>query len=573
MLKKLLFTVVVLMEVNATYAQAESKYPKNYFRSPLDIPMSLSGNFGEIRPNHFHSGIDLRTNGREGLNTYAVADGYVSRIKVSPYGYGKALYITHPNGYVSVYGHLRAYNGAIEEYVKKAQYEKELFEVELFPAKDEIKVTKGQVIGFTGNTGSSGGPHLHFEIRDEKTEQPINPLYFGFIVPDTVKPRIKSVAVYPLEENSTVNGKQRPKIIKVSYANGKHTLKPADSVTVSGAVGFAVETFDGENNSPGPNGVHRVELHVDGSKVYSHVFETFAFDQTRYVNAHIDYPEKRASGQALQRSFLLKNNKLGIYHEVANRGVISFTDSAYHKVKYILSDINGNTTVLEMKVKSKPPRTAKLVYLADIEKKFDCMKESNFASDDIKVNIPANALYEDIEFRCSKSKDTLKGAIAPTHHVHDPDVPLHLPCTIMIKTKPIAHSLQSKALVVSLNEKRSSEGGEYLDGWVTAQVKSFGKFTVMLDTIAPSIAPVNIAPGKVLTKARTISVKISDNLSGIKKYRATVDGKWILMEYEPKQSMLYYTFDEKVGSGQHTFNLEVTDAKGNTAKYEAKFRR
>ena len=165
MLKNLLLPVMVLLGMIAS-AQTESKYPKNYFRSPLDIPMSLSGNFGEIRPNHFHSGLDLRTNSREGLNIYAVADGYVSRIKVSPYGYGKAIYITHPNGYVSVYGHLSAYSGAIAEYIKKAQYEKESFEVELFPAKDEIKVTKGQVIAFSGNTGGSGGPHLHFEIRD-----------------------------------------------------------------------------------------------------------------------------------------------------------------------------------------------------------------------------------------------------------------------------------------------------------------------------------------------------------------------------------------------------------------------
>ena len=380
--------------------------------------------------------------------------------------------------------------------------------------------------------------------------------------------------MYPLEENSEVNGKRKPKIIKVSYTKGKHTIKPADSLTVSGAIGFAVETFDGENNSPGPNGVHRVELHVDGNKVYSHVFEAFFFDQTRYVNAHIDYPEKRSSGQALQRSFLLKNNQLGIYYDVTDRGVISFTDSAYHKVKYVLSDISGNITVLELKVKSKRPKAAKPVFLADIEKRFDCMKESNFTSEHIKVSLPANSLYEDIEFKWSKSKDTLQGAIAPTHAVHDADIPVHLPYSLSIKTKPLAHSQQAKALVVSIsNGKKSAEGGEYSDGWITAQVKSFGKYTVMLDTVAPTIKPVNIAAGKDMSKMKTISVKVGDNLSGVRKYRATIDGKWILMEYEPKQSLLFYTFDEKTGKGAHTFNLEVTDSKGNTERYEAKFKR
>lgn len=573
MLRNLLLPVMMVLGVNVSYAQTGSKYPKDYFRSPLDIPLSLSGNFGEVRTNHFHSGIDLRTGGREGLKTYAIADGYVSRIKVSPYGYGKALYITHPNGYVSVYGHLKDYNGAIAEYVQKAQYEKESFEIELFPAKDELKVTKGQVIAFTGNTGSSGGPHLHFEIRDEKTEHIINPLAFGLKVADNVKPRIKSVAVYPLEENSEVNGRNKTKTIKVAYSKGNHSLPAGESITVSGAIGFAIETYDGENNSPGPNGVYRVELYVDDNKIYSHQFETFSFDQTRYVNAFIDYAGKRASGHTLQRSFLLKNNQLNIYSDISNRGVINFTDSAYHKVKYILSDYYGNTTTLEIKVKSKPPRPAKPIYLADIEKRFDCMKESNYTSEDVKINLPANALYEDVEFKWSKSRDTMPGAISPTHYVHDPDVPVHVPYTLSIKTKLIPHSLQSKALIVSLNGRKSPEGGEYVDGWITTKLKSFGKYTVMLDTIAPIIKPVNIYQGKNLSNARTIAVKIDDNLSGIMEYRATIDDKWILMEYEPKQSLLYYTFNETVGKGEHTFKLEVLDNRRNIEKYEAKFTR
>lgn len=550
-----------------------TNYPKDYFRSPLDVELSLSGNFGEIRPNHFHSGLDLRTAGKEGLSVYAIADGYVSRIKVSPYGYGRALYITHPNGYVSVYGHLSAYNGAIAEYVKKAQYSKESFEVELFPGKDELKVTKGQIVAYTGNTGSSGGPHLHFEIRDEKTENIINPLYFGFKVPDTVKPKIKSIGVYPLDDNSKVNGKRSAKTITVTALNGKYSIK--DSVKVSGNIGFAIDTYDGENNSPGPNGAHSVSLYVDGQEIYAHTFESFSFDQTRYVNAHIDYASKRSSGKTLQRCYLLKNNQLGIYHDVKNKGITSFTDSVLHTVKYVVSDINGNTSTLEIKVKSSPPPPAKQVYLKDLEKaelsRFDCTRDGHFQSADVKIDVPSDALYEDIQFSWSKSKDTLAGAIAPVHYVHDASVPLQKAYMLSIKVPQLTNSQQSKALIVAVNGKGfSSEGGEWTDGWITTQTKTFGKFTVAFDTVAPVIKPVNIAAGKDLSKAKSIMVKTSDNLSGIKQYRGTIDGKWILVEYEPKKSLLYYTFDN-ISKGSHTFKLEVTDYKGNIGVYEAKF--
>jgi murein DD-endopeptidase MepM/ murein hydrolase activator NlpD len=562
---------MLLLAGNCIHSQT-NPYPKDYFRSPLDIELSLSGNFGEIRPNHFHSGLDLRTQNKEGLKIYAVAEGYVSRIKVSPFGYGRALYITHPNGYVSVYGHLSAYSGVIADYVKKAQYAKESFEVELFPAKDELKVTKGQIVALSGNTGSSGGPHLHFEIRDEKTEAIINPLFFGFKVPDTVKPKIKNIAVYPLDNNSSVNGKKSPKIMTATLVKGKYSVK--DSLKLSGSIGFAIETIDGENNSPGPNGTFDVSLYVDGEKVYAHTLRSFTFEQTRYVNAHIDYPNKRA-GKTLQRSFLVKNNQLSIYHDVKNRGAISFTDSSYHTVKYEASDINGNTSTIELKVKSTPPPPSKTVYLKDLEQaalsKFDCTKESNYQSTDVKINIPADALYEDIEFKWSKSKDTLAGAIAPVHYVHDANVPVHKAYSLSIKTKQIPNSLQSKALIVFVHGKgKSAEGGEWADGWITTQTKRFGKFTVVLDTVAPTIKPVNILAGKDLSKAKSIMIKVSDDLTDIEQYRATIDGKWVLMEYEPKQALLYHTFDG-LAKGTHTFKLEVRDEKGNASSYEAKF--
>jgi hypothetical protein len=398
-------------------------------------------------------------------------------------------------------------------------------------------------------------------------------LYFGFKVPDTIKPKIKSIAVYPLDDNSTVNGKKAAKVITVANVKGKYTI--ADSLKLSGNIGFAVETFDGENNSPGPNGTYNVELYADGQEVYGHTFNTFTFDQTRYVNAHIDYPRKRSGNKALQRCFLLQNNQLGIYHDVKNRGAVSFTDSAYHTIRFKANDFNGNTSLLEIKAKSIPPPPVKPVYLKDLEKaaqlKLDCTKEYHYQTPDVKIDFPADALYEDIQFKWSKSKDTLRNAIAPVHYVHDDNVPVQKSYSISIRTKQLKNSDQSKALIVSLNGKgMSPEGGEWVDGWITTKTKYFGKFTVVLDTAAPVIKPVNITAGKSLAAAKSIMVKVSDNLSGVYYYRATIDDKWVLLEYEPKQSLLYYTFDN-ISKGEHVFRLVVRDERGNESKFEAKF--
>jgi hypothetical protein len=277
------------------YGQPTDKYPKDYFRSPLDIPLFLAGNFGELRPNHFHAGIDIKTESVEGKNIYAAAEGYVSRIKIATNGYGKVIYITHPNGYVTTYAHLQRFSDKIEEYVKKQQYHKEKFEIELFPGKKQLPVEKGEVIALSGNTGGSGGPHLHFEIRDEKTEIAINPLLFGFDIKDDIKPVIKNIAIYPLNDSSYVNGVNKEKYIDLAGSEGKYRIT-GGPYTVSGEIGFSVEANDYLNGSSNKCGLFSVELLLDSNRIYYHEIEQIAFSESRYINSHVDYKKARETG-------------------------------------------------------------------------------------------------------------------------------------------------------------------------------------------------------------------------------------------------------------------------------------
>ncbi|MCW3072803.1 MAG: Peptidase [Bacteroidetes bacterium] len=578
--KKPLLSLLLLLVSGAGFAQ--NTYPAGYFRSPVDTAIALAGNFGEIRPNHFHAGFDIKTNGKEGMPVYAVADGYISRIKISPYGYGKALYIRHPNGYTSVYGHLKSFGTGIADFSRKTQYFKESYEIDTLMDPELIPVKKGQLIGLSGNTGGSQGPHLHFEIRETATEMPLNPYLFGYKVPDNVPPRITTIVIYPIGEGS-VNSRHIPKKIKVTYQKGKHSLlNKLDTVTVNGTIGFGIDTYDTENRSTGQNGVYSIELQSGGKRVYYHEMEKFSFENARYVNAHIDYAEKQKHNEKIQKCFLSKNNLLGIYKDVQNNGLLSFTDDSVHWIRYIVKDYAGNTSELMLKVKSRSKATAtkeqETVTILNPALYFDCTKENKFSKEDVQVSIPANALYDDIQQFSYSRPSSVKGSFSPLHRIQNAETALQKAYTLSIRPNHLPDSLQPKACIVSVNEKggKTYEGGSYKDGWVSTQTKSFGNFTVAVDTVPPRIRTAFKYLPKTtvdLSTAKTIGIIVSDNLSGIKKYRAKIDGNWVLCEYEFKKDLLFYTFDDSVERRVHTFEIEVTDDKGNAAVLMFSFKR
>jgi hypothetical protein len=572
MTKTRLIILLILLIGPHLPAISQQQYPKNYFRSPVNFPISLAGSFGEIRRNHFHSGIDIRTEGVQGKPVYAIADGYVSRVNVAPGGFGKALYLTHPNGFTSLYGHLRNYAGAIAVYVKNQQVKKESFAIDVEVPDGTLKVKKGDLIAYSGNSGASGGPHVHFEIRDAKTQEIIDPLDFGFMKADGIPPRIAWVKIFPFGENSMVNFADKAVLIPVTGSAGLYRLKIADTVKVSGNIIFGIETSD---NAEGglKTGVHAIELTVDGVKIFSQNIERFAFAETRYVNSMIDYPAFVQNKRKIQRSYVAPNNKLGVYTDVKNRGILSFTDSKAHRIQYVVKDAFGNPATLVFYVKSHPPaNTGGMKKSSDHQgnQVFTYKADNRFERETIKFDVPKEAIYDDFPFEYTFTAPVM-GSYSGVHHLQNQFAPLHTWCDLSIRTENLPKNLESKALIVAVTagNKFISKGGTWENGWVTVKVRDFGNYTVAVDTEPPVIRAINVFPNKKVKKQSSILIKVSDNLSGIKAYRGTLNGKWILMDYDEKNRLLTYVFDDMMKPGKNQFVLTVTDAVGNSSRYEA----
>lgn len=571
-MNKTRISILLILMVLPVLLSTAQQYPKDYFRSPVGFPVSLAGSFGEIRRNHFHSGIDIRTAGVQGKPVYAIADGYVSRINVSPGGFGKALYINHPNGYTSLYGHLRNYAGAIAVWIRAQQYKRESFALDVEVPAGALKVKKGDLVAWSGNSGASGGPHIHFEIRDTRTQEIIDPLDFGFMKSDGIPPKIAWLKIYPFGENSMVNYSDKPVLIPVTGSGGNYRLKINDTVKVSGNIIFGIETSD---NAEGglKTGVHVIDLEVDGVKVFSQDIERFAFAETRYVNSLMDYPAYVRERRKIQRSYVAPNNKLGVYSGVKNRGVVNFTDSKAHQVRYVVKDAFENPATLVFYVKSHLPAPIggrpKTVERQD-NQIFTIDSDNVFKQGNVKLEVPAEAIYEDFPFEYAVSPP-VTGSYSSVHRLHNQYTPLHTWCNLSIKPENLPKNLESKAVIVSVSagNKFASRGGTLEGGWITAKIRDFGSYTVAADTKPPVIKPVNIFPGKKLSRQSSIQVKISDDLSGIKSYRGTLNGKWILMDYDEKNLLLSYAFDDNLIPGKNVFILTVSDAVGNVTRYEA----
>ncbi|RLD62688.1 MAG: M23 family peptidase [Bacteroidetes bacterium] len=567
---KLLLFLLSFLLINSSFSQ--TNISNKYFRSPLDIPLRLTGNFGELRSNHFHSGIDIKTQGVIGLKVYAVADGYVSRIKISPFGYGKAMYISHPNGIVSVYGHLHEFNIQLDKYVKYKQYMNKSYSIDIFPEKNEIPVRKGDVIALSGNSGTSGGPHLHFELRNSKTEHPINPLLFKFNIIDKIKPRIYKTYIYPLNPNSYVNNSINKKTFSVTGNNGKYFLKEKDTIIVHGEIGFALKAYDYLNNSYNKCGVYSIKLKVDNNLIFYNKFDEFSFSETKNIKSYMDYNESIRHKNRFHKCFLDPNNDISIYKNIINRGIVNFNDNKTHNINFTIKDVYDNTSTLDFVIKSSSKENSSIdTSYKQCTQVMPYEKINFFTDDDIKIFFPENSLFDTLFFQFNKS-EAVAGSLSPVYHIHNCYTPIKNKYSLSIKIGSLPDSLVNKTIIAYVDKKNKiyaiGKKWNHEQNFVEVKTNKLGNFTIAIDTVPPKIIPYNFTINTDLSNLNKIKFKIKDTLSGIDTYNGYIDNQWVLFEYDAKKNLLTYVFDEKISKkNNHTLKLTVTDRVGNKKTY------
>ena len=556
-LKPLIFIALIISM--SSHALAQKTYPTDYFQSPLDIPLILSGSFAELRSNHFHSGIDIKTQGVTGKKVYAVADGYVSRIKVSAWGYGNAIYIRHANGYTSVYGHLDKYNAKISEMVKAKQYANQSFEIELFPKPGELPIIKGEIIAFSGNSGGSGGPHLHFEIRDSRTEEPVNPLHFGYQIADHQYPKIKKFRIYNYQNSQILASKD----YDILQTNGQVKLRNNVVIQIPTREFYAaVMGYDQLDGASNHNGYYRLQYYLDDSLFFQFSADKINFSHQRYINTYIDFEEYYKTSDRFQRTFVEKNDKLGSIREAENHGIIQLKDSEIHQLKVVASDFAGQSSVLLVDVQ----KHEKAILSEQIDPLFKWDRKNTYNSNEMEFEIPEGALYSDQNFWMETLKNPYS-KYSQLFSIYDESVAINQYCKIKLKVNDsiVKGKQHSQLCILSLDKKNRAvyEGGKYVNGWIESRTRSFGKYYIGIDSLSPVITPINIYSGKNISQQSDIKFTVTDNLSGVDKYKASLDGNWILLEYDAKNNRLTYTIDEHFPKGKHEFVIQIWDDRGN----------
>ncbi len=535
----------------------------SYFKNPLDIPLVMAGTFGELRSNHFHSGLDIKTQRQVGLKVYASASGTISRIKISHYGYGKALYVQHPNGYTTVYAHLKKFSPEIEAYIKAKQYQKESFEIEVFPLSGELTVTQGDVIAYSGNTGSSGGPHLHFEIRD-KNARPMNPFLFGLSTKDTRKPIISKLIAYPLDENSVINQSSNPLELRLTQLqNGTYTT---EKINAKGRIGIGISTIDQQDLANNKNGIYEINTTLNGEVNFGLQMDKFSFAETRYLNRMIDYSYFMKYKNRVQKLFVEKNNPLSIYKNIVDNGELWIEDSLSYQYNISVKDYVGNESKIVMHITGANDSITKPKTIQPTNHYVYADQNYSFSEGKFDVYIPKGALYDDTFLDLKTDGDILT--------FHHKELPLHKKASISYDVSNYDIKDREKLYLGILNYKNEVyySNTKIENNKLSISTRKLGTYSIGLDKKPPVITPKNIVKGRWMSKYRYLKFEINDSQSGIKGYRATVNGKFILMEYDYKTKSLIHDFNDNIVTDtENNLKLIVTDNVGNSTTFETTF--
>ncbi|PKP38889.1 MAG: hypothetical protein CVT98_04375, partial [Bacteroidetes bacterium HGW-Bacteroidetes-15] len=559
--------------INPLYGQPSSS-PFD-LHPPLSGELTLSGSFGEIRTNSFHAGIDFRTGGRSGLRVFASNDGFVSRVRVSGVGFGKAIYIQHPNGLTTVYAHLDRFAPQIEAFVKEQQYKQKSFVIDLHLNANEIKVKRGEYIALSGNSGSSGGPHLHYEVRLTKNQIPLNPAFSNLKIVDTISPLINSTWIYSIDTSSAINGINTNSELNVQR-KGNHFVVE-DTVSVQGIIGVGLKAYDYINRNSLRCGVYEIKMFVNDKLHYHYSADEFNFNETRYANSHIDYAQRQETGKRIHRLFREPNNLFSGYKTLMNNGFISTKKDTIYNVKIEVNDPFRNSAKLIMVMKGIDYKPKMMVpeYIEKQNQEYWLFFEDNQLNTDLfSISLPRNTLYSNLNFEY-KFSAPLPGMYSSIIHVHNKYTPVHRNYKLSIKADSLPIILQDKALIATLNSKDKMEavGGSFLDGYIVTNTNFFGDFFIVVDTIAPQVKPLNISNNKDMSKERSIRIMVGDDISGIASIEGFIDNEWALFEHDPKNNLVFYEFDEKrlQKDKKHSLLLKVIDNKGNLNEYSCTF--
>lgn len=557
-MSKIHFGVLVLFSFFASGLNGQ-EMPVGQFGPPMDIPMILSGNFGEFRRNHFHTGIDIKTQGVQGKNILSVADGHVSRIKISASGYGRALYLDHPNGYTSVYAHLKIFNDSIEDFIRQKQYELESWEIDFYPEPGDLKVSRGELIGLSGNSGSSAGPHLHFEIRETLSEFPINALKLGYEFKDDVKPTIQGLRIYPLDDFSLVDGTNEAKSFPVGGSVPNWNTSQRE-IEVAGSIGLAIHTFDRMSGTNNKYGIYKLSMEIDGTEYYAHTMDKLDFETFRYVNTHKDYSLFKDKKWRYHKCFMSDNNDLDIYDNIINNGELYVSEGEILEVKFTVVDAHGNTSVLQTSLKG-----VALPDELDIKESsgtlFLAGSDNVLRDEDLVVLVPQGRLYDDVLLQHTLLPQS-SSALSLTYKIQDKNIPLQDKMTIKLRPNR-AYADSSKLVIIDTDSGKRALPSDFKNGWVESRTRVFGTFSISEDLKAPVIKSVEGLKPKS-QKPNKVTVRLAENLSGIDSLRAEVDGKWLMLRHNIAKSWATGQLsDLDLQPGAHVFTLYVKDVVGN----------
>ena len=530
---------------------------KTDFVSPLDIPFSLSGTFGEPRSTHFHAGIDIKTQGKEGWEVKSIAPGHISRIRVSLGGYGKALYLDHPDQTSSVYAHLKKFAPKIEAYIKSIQYKKQSYTLHEFPKKGEFAISAGEVIGYSGNTGSSSGPHLHFEIRDTDSQKPLNPLLFNLPIKDSQRPQIQELFLFYPQKNNALMHSEFVSLKKVNDSTyHTHLIKSY------GKIGLGLKMFDRQDLSYSRNGIYKARVEINGKTIVRYEFDQLDYSDSKKLLVNLDYPTFIKKRSKILKLFFQNHKPLTFMKYLNNEGLFNIELGKSYLVKVIIEDFSGNSSYIEIYIDG----TKKKIPYKKLEGKLiEPRLDYTLTLNDKELYFPKKTFFENAIIQIEEAKNSI--SIGPNLF------PFDNPYEIQFKTNQEDSIKLRQTFIAKKTEKKISFLPTNLDkGYWKTKVKDMGNFTLARDSVAPKISPSNFRPNQWLSKLKYIKVNISDDFSGIKSYRGTINGKWVLFEYEPKRKLLTYDFSDKVfEQAKHELELEVEDNVGNKSIYKTIF--